>query len=116
MKIDIDAYNYEDAWMYASDYQEKNNSSNKFRGNNGCPLCNEDEDCPGIHELIDYINMTDEQLAERGLFKKEQINKLTEEISKLNNKIYWFERLFAKYPKRNFSRLRKNRNKQRKQI
>jgi ribosomal protein L16 Arg81 hydroxylase len=32
-----------------------------------CPFCNDDEKCPGKHELLDTINMTDEELAEEGL-------------------------------------------------
>lgn len=33
----------------------------------GCPFCNEDEECPGQHILLDTINMTDEELAKEGL-------------------------------------------------
>lgn len=41
----------------------------KILSNNECPFCNKDEKCPGQHELLDTINMTNLELESKGLVR-----------------------------------------------
>lgn len=42
----------------------------------GCPICNDDESCPGEHLLLDIANASDECLAENGLARLAEVERL----------------------------------------